>query len=156
MSAQTSYLINQAIALAGMIADLGFQERRSFIAEGPVDFGIAVSGGTDKEKQVIAGGTDFYGISYRSIEREGQANGTINYLDKDTVGVLREGYIWVTLAVGAAVGASIKYTNATGALSTGAAVAGETQLDDARLETVVLAGELGLVRLAGISTTAGA
>ncbi len=50
MSVQTSYDINQANAVAGQVADIGFNEIDSFLAEGAVAFGYDVSRGTNDDQ----------------------------------------------------------------------------------------------------------
>jgi len=47
MSGQTSYDINTANAVAGQVADIGWNEIDSFLGEGAVGFGLAVSRGTN-------------------------------------------------------------------------------------------------------------
>jgi len=53
MSGQTSYSINTANAVAGLVADIGFNEIDSFIAEVEVAFGIIVSRGTNDGQVLI-------------------------------------------------------------------------------------------------------
>lgn len=158
MSAQTSYSIEQGKAYQGGMYALGNFEIVSKAVEGAngIEFGTAVSRGTDTEKQIVAGGTAFTGITVRSVDREGTAAGDIKYNETESAAVMREGYMWITLAAGGNPGDAIKYTNATGLIDVGAAGAGETQLDGATLETVTAAGALGLVRLESLATTAGA
>lgn len=159
MSAQTSYLINQRVGLPGQLADLHYKDTISLSVEpaAGIGFGIAVTRGTDPEKQCdFAGSADFLGITLRSLEREGALNsGDIKYDEKETAGILRRGYIYVTVPAGCAVGDAAKYTDATGVIDSGAAGAGETQLDGAFFETAAAAGEVAKLRLANDSVTAG-
>lgn len=158
MSAQTSYNINQGKAYAGLIYAQAPHDIVSSLVEtvAGIGFGVAVSRGTDKERQVVVGGTDFCGITIRSLDKEGAANtGAIQWNETESAGILREGYIWAVIPTGGNPGDAIKYNNTTGVLDVGAAGAGETQLDGAQLDTVTAAGELGVIRLDGLSTTAG-
>lgn len=160
MSAQTSYARNIPKAYAGLIFALGTADKISRDVEGAagIEFGVAVSRGTDKERQVLPGGAaaDFLGITYRDLGREGAANtGAIKYSEKETAGIMRKGYIWAVCPAGCNPGNLVKYTDATGILDSGVAGVGETQLDGAIWDTTAAAGELAVIRLDGINTTAG-
>ncbi len=158
MSAQTSYSINQRIALAGMLAAVHNHDiiSRSIETAAGADFGIAVSRGTDKDKQAVIGGaTGFLGITVRSLERENANDDTVKYSETETAGILREGYIYAICPAGCNPGNLVKYTDATGVLDAGVAAVGETQLNGAIWDTTAAAGELAIIRLAGIDTTAG-
>jgi hypothetical protein len=159
MSAQTSYEIKQPKAYAGLIYAQAPHDIVSRLVEtvAGIGFGVAVSRGTDKERQVVVGGTDFLGITIRSLDKEGAANtGAIQWNETESAGILRDGYIWATCPAGCNPGDAVKYTNATGVLDAGAAAAGETQLDGATWETVAAAGELAVIRIETSATTAGA
>lgn len=159
MSAQNSYSINQSVALAGIIYALHPHDINSFSVETSdgIDFAVAVKRGTDKDNQIdLAGSADFVGITVRSLDREGAANGDIIYKEKETAAVLADGYIWATCPTGCNAGDAVKYTDDTGVLDAGAAGAGETQLDDAEWFTTASAGELAVIKLSGTNTTAGA
>jgi len=157
MSAQTSYSRLQAVAYAGMIYALAPRDIASRAAEGDIAFGIAVSRGSDPDTQVVPGGaTGFMGISVRALDQEGVANtGAIQYDDEETVAVMRSGYIWAVCPTGCVPGDVVNYVDATGVLDSGAAVAGETSLDNAQWETTTAAGEIGLISLTSQPTTAG-
>lgn len=159
MSAQTSYSIKQPKAYAGLIYAQAPHDIVSRLVEtvAGIGFGVAVSRGTDKERQIVAGGTDFLGITIRSLDKEGAANtGAIQWNETESAGVIRDGYIWAVCPAGCNPGDAVKYTNATGVLDAGAAAAGETQLDGATWETVATAGELAVIRIETSATTAGA
>lgn len=158
MTAQTSYARNIPVAYAGLIYA---QDPHNIISRAVetgagINFGVAVSRGTDKEKQTVLGGTDFLGITVRSLEREGtQGSGAILYKEKETAGIMRKGTIWAICPAGCIPGNPVKYTNATGILDAGAAAAGETQLDGAFWDSSASAGELGRIVLQTSDTTAG-
>ena len=84
------------------------------------------------------------------------ANGDITYEDEDAVAIIRDGYIWAVCPTGCVPGDVVNYVDATGVLDSGAAVAGETLIDDAQWETTTAAGQIGLIRINSTSTTAGA
>lgn len=159
MSAQTSYTIKQGKAYAGLLYDLAPHNiiSRAVEPSAGIDFGVAVTRGTDADKQIdFAGSADFLGITVRSLENEGAANtGDLNYSQYKTAAVLREGYIWVVCPAGCVPGDDVKYTDGTGVLDAGAAGAGETQLDGASWETTAAAGELAVLRLDTSAVTAG-
>lgn len=158
MSAQTSYSIKQAVAYAGLVYAQAPHDivSRDVETVAGIGFGVAVSRGTDLERQVVAGGTSFTGITIRSLDKEGAANtGSIQWNEKETAGILRDGYIWVVCPSGCNPGDSANYVNATGVIDSGSAGVGETQLDGAQWETVAAAGELAVLRLNSLNTTAG-
>lgn len=159
MSAQTSYSLKQAVAYAGTIYAQAQKDivSRSVETAAGIGFGVAVSRGTDKEQQIVIGGTDFLGITIRDLSKEGAANtGDIKWNQKETAGVMRNGYIWAVCPTGCNPGDAVKYVNATGVLDAGAAGAGETQLDGAQWESTASAGALAVIRIETSATTAGA
>jgi len=159
MSAQTSYSIKQPIAYAGMVYAQAPHDiiSRDVETVAGIPFGVAVSRGTDLERQVVLGGaTGFTGITIRSLDREGAVNtAAIQYNEKETAGVIRDGYVWAVCPSGCNPGDSVNYVDATGVIDSGTAVSGETQLDGAQWDTVAAAGELAVIRLNSLDTTAG-
>ena len=149
MTAQTSYAINTGIAYAGLIYGLAPTDIVSKSVEtiAGIDFGIAVSRGTNLERQIVVGGTDFVGITVRSLEHEGDfGTGNINWRENQTAGVLREGYIYAVCADGCNPGDLVRYDNVTGLFNSGDAVVGETQIG-ATWDTITSSGDLGVIRL---------
>ena len=158
MSAQTSYSLDQSIAYAGLIFAQSPHDiiSRSVETAGGVDFGVAVSRGTNKNRQCVVGASDFIGISIRSLEREGAANtGEVKYREKETAGIMRNGYIWVICPSGCNAGDKVKCSTSTGVIDAGDAGAGETQILGAVFDTTASAGELAVVRIQGLTTVAG-
>lgn len=150
MSVQTSYGFSQARGLPGLIYALHDQDIDSFSVEGTdgIDFGMAVSRGTNAEKQVVLGGDPFLGITVRSVERAStDATGSIGYAEKETAAIMRKGYIWVICPTGCNPGDPVNYNTTTGALDSGAAEAGEAAITGATWETSAVAGEIAVVRL---------
>ena len=158
MSAQTSYDIRQGKAYAGLIfakAPHDIVSRAVETAAG-IGFGVAVTRGTDPDKQVVpAASADFLGITIRSLEKEGGTAGAIQWNAKETAGVMRSGYIWAVCPTGCVPGDAVNYADGTGVLDSGAAGAGSTSLDGASWETTAVAGELAVVRLSTSAVTAG-
>jgi hypothetical protein len=158
MSAQTSYTLAQRVALAGMIYGMSPRDivSRSCETVAGAAVGIAMSRGTDKENQVVIGGTDYAGVSVRSLEGEGAANTAIlAFSENDTVPLMREGYIWIVCPTGCNPGDAANYVDATGVIDSGAAAANETNLLGAEWDSVAGAGELAVLRLGSMSTSAG-
>lgn len=158
MSAQTSYDIKQPEAYAGLIyaqSPHDIISRKVETAAG-IDFAVAVSRGTDKDNQCVLGGNDFIGITVRSLDRQGAINtGAIKYSVKETSAIMREGYIWVNCPSGCVPGDLVKYNDGTGVLDSGSAGTGETQIVAATWDKTAAAGQLSVIRIAGIATVAG-
>lgn len=97
---QTSVSQYGAAGFAGLLADNGTFNTMSYSAEGNIGFGVPVVLGTNKERQVVAVGTGVgqgaltVGIAVSGIVEQTSA-GVAAYADKDTVGVIKEGRIWV-------------------------------------------------------------
>lgn len=157
MAAQTEYTIKQDVAYAGLIYALHPHDINSFLVEDSdgIEFGVAVSRGTDVDRQVTKGGSDFVGITVRSLEREGANTGAIQYEEKEAAGVMAAGYIWAVCPTGCNPGDAVKYDGTTGELDAGTAGAGEWQLDEAEWWTTASAGDLAVIRLADKDATAG-
>ncbi len=160
MVAQTTYEINTEQALAGMLADIHNHDIDSFSVETALgaDFGIAVSRGTDAERQIVIGGaTNFVGITVRTLDIEGAINtGLIKLQKDDTAAVLSEGYIFVVCPTGCVPDDLVNYVEATGVIDSGAAVGvGETTLDGAKWQTTTAAGELGIIKIDNRNVTPG-
>ena len=152
MSAQTSYSLNQPIAYAGLIYALAPSDiiSRSVETVAGVAFAVVVSRGTDKDKQAILGGTTgILGVSIRDLGREGAANsGAISYAEKETAGIMRDGYIWAVCPSGCVPDDAVNFVEATGVLDSGApAGVGETGLDDCFWDSTAAAGELAILRV---------
>ncbi len=151
MSAQTSYAIQQAVAYAGLLYAQAPHDiiSRDVETVAGIGFGIAVSRGTDKDRQIILGGDDtFIGVTIRDLAREGAANtAAIKYSEKESAAVLRDGYVWVVCPSGCVPGDQANYVDATGVIDSGAAGAGETNIVGATFETTAAAGELAVLRI---------
>ena len=159
MSAQTSYDIRQGKAYAGLIYAQAPHDivSRAVETAGGIAFGVAVTRGTDADKQIVpAASADFLGITIRSLEKEGGTAGAIQWNAKETAGVMRSGYIWAVCPTGCVPGDAVNYADGTGVLDSGAAGTGSTNLVGSAWETTAVAGELAVVRLSTSAVTAGA
>lgn len=111
MTAQTTYNKELAVALAGLIYDMGNTDIDSFSAEEAMGFGLFVQRGTDAVNQVLLGGATAIGVTVRTSKEGDYPSGAYDggaYAVEETVGVLREGYIWAQFdAVGGTVGAAV-------------------------------------------------
>lgn len=98
---------------------------QTVVAAGTLGFGIAIG-----EDGLIQAGGAVYGISRRELNHEAAnkpSDGTTDYVEGDSVSVLRQGYIYVEVTARAAVaGALLNVVDATGLFAGGTAGAGET------------------------------
>lgn len=155
MSAQLAYSINIRTALAGMLVAVHNHDivSRSLETVAGSAFGIVVSRGTDKDSQAVIGGTTgVLGITIRALDREGAANtGLIQYNEKETLAILRDGYIHAVCPTGCNPGDPVNYVEATGVLDSGApSGTGETALDDCFWDSTASAGELAVLRVKNV------
>jgi len=150
MSAQVAYAISQAVAYAGLIFAQSPHDIVSRDVEGAagIGFGVAVSRGTDKDRQAIIGGSDYLGVTVRALDREGAANsGDIEYAETEAAAIMRDGYLWAICPTGCTPGAAVLFNDTTGILDAGTAGGGETQLNGSSWESTTAAGALGIIRL---------
>lgn len=99
---------NIAKAEAGQKYDIRPDVVTSFAAEGAVPFGLAVTRGTNKDKQcdVIDNAADsFLGVALKE-HTVVQTGDTAQYEDTDTVAVLEQGACWVEVTSDVAAGAA--------------------------------------------------
>ena len=98
---QLAYTQYQNAGIRGLLYDLVGHDTMSYSAQAAVPMGFPVVLGTNKERQVSAVGTGIgqaalvIGISIIQFDAEQDATGTVQYLDKETVSVLKKGRIWV-------------------------------------------------------------
>ena len=150
MSVQTNYDINPAIAVAGMVANLGVTERFAYASTGAVTFGRAVvrTAVADQCKQLTTPASEkFIGFAERiyGLENQGDTERT-GYLDKETVSVIQQGYIWVTLSSDVAAGAKV-YADANGECTD--VSTNNLEIKGATFHTAGLDNGLAMVHLAG-------
>jgi hypothetical protein len=98
---QTSVSLYQAAAFNGMLADLSDNDIISRAAQGAVGIGRAVVLGTNREKQVVQASTSVgqgalvVGFALHDHAREQSSAGLVQFADKETVNVLKNGRMWV-------------------------------------------------------------
>jgi hypothetical protein len=110
--AQTAYSQNQAEAFVGMKADAQFDFVASFIAQADVNFGEPLTRGTSAEfncKKISALTDKFLGVALHT-----QAQTAGKFVSMDAVPVLRQGAVWVPVAMAVTAG-DPAYVDATGA-----------------------------------------
>ena len=103
---QNSYNIDQPEAFAGLKADSEFDKVESYALESlEMRFGIFAAVGTDPVQQVKipAAGDTIRGIAiHQHVEKE-LVTGKAVYTQTMTVGVLRQGVVWMRVATGASL-----------------------------------------------------
>lgn len=124
---QTVVRQNLRVAVPGMIADLGFSDIISRLAEeaNGISFGLGVVGGTDLEKQCklpSGTGVGFIGVAAKD-HKEQQFTPTLGvnlYDDEDAVGILRSGRIWVQVVETIVAGDAVYVWDTLGVVISGA------------------------------------
>ena len=151
---------NISFAVAGQIVDLYFHEIVSAkVKTASIEFGQPVNSEADGTVTLLTDGTAitaFKGIAVRQLAREMDVRGygaTTKYEVGNVAGIMRQGHIYVLVAVDALVGAAVGgavYTKA-GAFygsANGAATDGLVAIPGATFESVTAAGGIAEVRLA--------
>lgn len=156
---QTS-VAEQAAALPGMKADMGFDDVLSRIGEVAVPFGKLVVLGTDKDKQCklptvatdITDVTKPLGVSLKSHAMESNSAGDPTYDIKDMVSVLHKGrvYVKVEQAVVPTDSVYVRYAaggNGLGSFGNSAGTSERALLAGARYLSTAAADGLAIVEL---------
>lgn len=146
---QTSYSQTMTGSYPGLVADVQYNNNivSKSLETATIYPGVVVSRGTDKEKQVVVGGTDPIGVVVRSLDQENNASDLLQYVATDTIGVMTDGKIWANVDGTGSPGDAIKYNTTTGVLGLGAVGGGE-QLINGRLDTVqTVSGALARIKL---------
>lgn len=151
MSVQTSYSLYPPIGYPGLIYGCFPNDIGSFTAEtdSGIGFGLAASRGIG-DTGIVRGGDNPFGITLRSLEREGvYITSEIRFKKHETVALLRKGYVWAVCVSGCNVGDVVKSDTITGALSAGdPSGATDAALKNATWETSAAVGEIAVVRIA--------
>lgn len=143
---QTSYTDRHSEGRLGAIADTRHVNARSltFVAAaagGTVGFGLALTRGVnDGECQL--GGTIFAGLSIATQVQDPNI-ATDAFGDRETIGLMTEGALWVKPTVTVTAGDPVHFDPATGAISN----TGGTAIAGAEFETSAAAGDLARVYL---------
>lgn len=156
MSNQTTVESRIANASPGLVADIhaGNQIISAAVESSAIPFGAIVSRGADEDAQAVLGGdaNGVLGISVRELGREAPSIGatTAQYTQGESMAIMQAGYIFATCVAGCTAGDTPKFVNATGALSAGAAAAGETSLDGWEWMQTVTANGVAKLRVGGV------
>jgi hypothetical protein len=149
---QITYLENQAIAQAGMIAsgDHSIDTRICETAAG-IAFGVAVGQGTADRGAVIgaAAAAGFVGVSVQDMSVENDPANSNEYHQLDTMGVITRGDVWVVTGGIVTAGADVTFASTTGILSSAATSGTQFAIAGARWMTGAASGALALLRLSG-------
>lgn len=127
---QTTVTQYGAAGFAGLLADNGDNNIMSYSAEGAIGFGVPVTLGTNKERQVLATngnvgqGALSVGIAVSGIVEQTSSAGVAAYVATDTVGVLKQGRIWVNTEDAVVAGAVANLKLASGKFTDEAVAAG--------------------------------
>lgn len=119
-----------------------------------IDFGIAVARGTtsDNTCKVIAADADLpIGLTVRLPNRPADASGNVNYAQRDSVPILKNGWMFAVPFENVGRGAQVLSITAQGgklgSTTGGAAGAGRVAVPGAYWETTTTAGQVGKVRI---------
>lgn len=145
------------VGYAGQIThEWDFADVDSKINEGAtaIDFGIAVARGTtaDDTCKVIAADADTpIGITVRLPNRPADASGNVTYAQRDSVPILKQGWIYAIPYENVGRGAQVLSITAQGgklgSTTGGAAGAGRVVVPGAVWETTTTAGQVGKIRI---------
>ena len=119
-----------------------------------IDFGVAVarSAADDTCKAPTVDGDKIIGISVRHAIRVADVSGNVTYAQRDSVPILKDGYIWAIAAETTVRGDTVISKTATngtlGSLTGGAVGAGRVAVPGATWETTTTAGQIGKIRIA--------
>ncbi len=145
------------LGYAGQIVDTNPAtiESKTNEAATAIDFGVAVARGAadDTCKAPAADGDKIIGISARHAIRPADSSGNVTYAQRDSVPIVRQGYIYAVAYENATRGDGVISVTAQsgklGSTTGGAAGAGRVAVPGATWETTTTAGQIGIVRIAG-------
>lgn len=145
------------LGYAGQVThEWGMADIDSKINEGAtaIDFGIAVARGTtadDTCKAISADADKIIGVSVRAPMRQADASGNVTYAQRDSVPVLKQGFIYAipfeNVTRGDAVLSITTRVGRLGGTTGGAAGAGRVAVPGGTWETTTPAGTIGKLRL---------
>ncbi|MHB0973949.1 MAG: structural cement protein Gp24 [Thiobacillus sp.] len=145
------------LGYAGQIVDTNPAtiESKTNEAATAIDFGAAVARGAadDTCKAPAADGDKIIGISVRHAIRPADSSGNVTYAQKDSVPIMRSGYVYATAYENATRGDGVISVTAQsgklGSTTGGAAGVGRVAVPNAIWETTTTAGQIGIVRISG-------
>ena len=143
------------IGYAGQVADFNSFTSESKTNENAtsIDFGVAVCRGAadDTCKPQLLDADKIIGISIRSPIQSADLSGNISYLQRASVSIMREGYMFVVpfenVVRGDQVLAITAQTGKLGGVTGGAAGVGRVVVPGATWESTTAAGQVGQVRI---------
>ena len=145
------------LGYAGQIVDTNPTtiESKTNEAATAIDFGVAVARGAadDTCKAPAADGDKIIGISVRHAIRPADASNNVTYAQRDSVPILREGYVYAVAFENATRGDGVISVTAQngklGSTTGGAAGTGRVAVPGATWETTTTAGQIGIIRING-------
>lgn len=145
------------LGYAGQIVDTNPAtiESKTNEAATAIDFGVAVARGAadDTCKAPAADGDKIIGISARHAIRPADSSNNVTYAQRDSVPVVRQGYVYAVAYENATRGDGVISVTAQngklGSTTGGAAGAGRVAVTGALWETTTAAGQIGIVRIVG-------
>lgn len=145
------------LGYAGQIADMNPAVIQSLTNEAAtaIDFGVAVARGAadDTCKAPAADGDKIIGISVRHAIRPADAANNVTYAQRDSVPILREGFVYAVALENAVRGDGVISVTAQsgklGSTTGGAAAAGRVAVPGALWETTTTATQIGVIRING-------
>lgn len=145
------------LGYAGQIVDTNPTtiESKTNEAATAIDFGVAVARGAadDTCKAPAADGDKIIGISVRHAIRPADASNNVTYAQRDSVPILREGYVYAVAFENATRGDGVISVTAQngklGSTTGGAAGVGRVAVPGATWETTTTAGQIGIIRING-------
>lgn len=145
------------LGYAGQIVDTNPTtiESKTNEAATAIDFGVAVARGAadDTCKAPAADGDKIIGISVRHAIRPADASNNVTYAQRDSVPILRDGYVYAVAFENATRGDGVISVTAQngklGSTTGGAAGAGRVAVPGATWETTTTAGQIGIIRING-------
>lgn len=144
---QTTYEARMRAGLPGLVKVLSYSTTGICKAEGGIAFGIAVQReATETEQGVIPGvatAQRFQGVSIRDVTLDSRQED--KYADKQNVGILRVGEIWVQVSGSVAPGDAAAANTTTGVF--GPAGDGMTAVPGGVFRTAAAQGEVALLDL---------
>lgn len=146
---QTSYSENIAAAVPGMPADADYSaDTRICETAAGIGFGVVVGQGAD-DKGAVLGTANFVGVTIRDKTLVNSLGD--KYAEKENMGVMTRGDIWVTVGGDVGAGGDVTYDATTGVLSSAAEGASQNLVVGARWMTSASSGGLAILRLSGFA-----
>ena len=156
MPIQTVYPGDMSAGFEGQIADINPSEIISKVAEGNINFGLAVVRGTSDQQGILpsATGDEFIGVSAYTLAAYASADDESKIEDEKIANLLRRGYIWVKTEQAVVPGNPVFFRHTTGtgtvigAFRKDADTAKADAIVGATFESTAAIGGIALIRIA--------